>query len=81
MDTRKIVGTNLRHFREQRGLSQIEFGKVSGFHPNYIGDIEHGKRNISVDNLTKIAEALELPIHILFIEGAHLWLKKTKRKR
>jgi len=52
------IGDNIRALRKQRGYSQEEFADIVGFSRSYYTEIETGKRNISVLNLTKIIEAL-----------------------
>jgi transcriptional regulator with XRE-family HTH domain len=53
------LGDNIRKARNQRGYSQEEFAEIAGFSRSYYTEIETGKRNISVLNLVKIAEALK----------------------
>jgi len=54
------IGDNIRTIRKQRGYSQEEFADVAGFSRSYYTEIETGKRNISVLNLIKIIEALNV---------------------
>ena len=54
------LGKNIRKIRNQRGYSQEEFAEIAGFSRSYYTEIETGKRNISVLNLVKIAEALKV---------------------
>lgn len=42
-----------------RGLSQEALGEVAGLHRTYIGDIEQGRRNVSLLNICRIAGALD----------------------
>jgi transcriptional regulator with XRE-family HTH domain len=53
------LGQNIRKIRNQRGYSQEEFAEIAGFSRSYYTEIETGKRNISILNLVKIAEALK----------------------
>jgi len=53
------LGDNIRKIRNLRGYSQEEFAEIAGFSRSYYTEIETGKRNISVLNLIKIAEALK----------------------
>jgi len=53
------LGNNIRKIRIQRGYSQEEFAEIAGFSRSYYTEIETGKRNISILNLIKIAEALK----------------------
>jgi transcriptional regulator with XRE-family HTH domain len=52
------VGRVVRQLREASGLSQEELAAEAGLHRTYISLVERGKRNITVDALSQIAEAL-----------------------
>ena len=52
------VGRVIRKYRESAGLSQEALAAESGLHRTYISLVERGHRNISVDALSQIAEAL-----------------------
>ena len=54
------VGRVIRKYRESIGLSQEALAERSGLHRTYISLVERGRRNITVDALTQIAEALEV---------------------
>jgi transcriptional regulator with XRE-family HTH domain len=54
------VGESIRAARKQRGVSQEEFADIAGFSRSYYTAIETGKRNISVLNLIKIIETLNV---------------------
>ena len=68
MNIIKVFGTNVRKYRTQRKLSQEKFAELCGLHRTYISDIECFRRSISLDNIQKIADALEIQTHKLFIE-------------
>lgn len=60
MDTshRKLVGQNVRRFRQKLGLSQEALAERSDFHWTYISGVERGKYNLSLDSIVRIAKAL-----------------------
>ena len=62
----------VRGRREELGLSQDELAHRSGLHRTYISDIERGARNLSLKNLVRLAEALEVPASKLmsWVEGS-----------
>lgn len=57
-DLQKRVGQNIRRHREERGLSQESFADVLGWHRTYIGGIERGERNLSLQSVERISEQL-----------------------
>jgi transcriptional regulator with XRE-family HTH domain len=65
-DILELVGKRIRSLRKERGQSQEQLGEKGGFHYSYIGQIERGEKNISLLNLAKIAEALEVSLSQLF---------------
>ena len=52
------VGQRVRRLREKLKWSQEELGFRAGLHRNYIGGIERGERNVGIENVAKLAEAL-----------------------
>ncbi len=58
MDMRRLVGRNVRRFREKKGLTQEQFADMSGFSQQYISGLERGHRNPTVITLYEIAVAL-----------------------
>lgn len=67
MDIIKVFGSNVRKYRTAKGISQEKFAELCGLHRTYISDIECFRRSISLENIQKIADALELDTYKLFI--------------
>lgn len=61
-------GRTVRRLRIQLDVSQETFADLCDLHRTYISDIELGKRNISLENVDKIASALNISISQLFEE-------------
>lgn len=68
MDILKVFGTNVRFYRTKKGFSQEKFADMCCLHRTYISDIERFNRNISLENIQKIADALEIDTYKLFLE-------------
>lgn len=66
--TRKIFARNLREIRVKQGLSQEELADIAGLHRTYVGSVERGERNISIDNMERLATALKINIQDLLID-------------
>ncbi|HEY9086301.1 MAG TPA: helix-turn-helix transcriptional regulator [Candidatus Tyrphobacter sp.] len=56
--TRLILARNLRRQRALRGISQERLADLAGLHRTYVGSIERAERNVSVDNIERLARAL-----------------------
>lgn len=65
---RRLLAANLRRLRQELGLSQEDFAEKLGFHRTYISSIERCQRNVSVDNLDKMARALKIKVALLLEE-------------
>lgn len=68
VDIIKVFGGNVRKYRIEKGVSQEKFAELCGLHRTYISDIECFRRSISLDNIQKIANALEIETYKLFVE-------------
>lgn len=60
------LGLRIREIRKNLGYSQEELADKADLHRTYIGAIERGEQNVSIDNIEKIANALSVPIITLF---------------
>ena len=60
-ELRRVVAANVRRLRKAKGLSQEAFADDCGLHRTYIGGIERAERNVSLDNIERMARALAVP--------------------
>lgn len=60
------IGNRIRELRGKTGLSQEKFAQKIGMDRTYFASVELGKRNISIKNIEKIANGLEISISELF---------------
>jgi transcriptional regulator with XRE-family HTH domain len=56
----RLFGNAVRDRRERLGISQEELAYRAGLHRTYIGGIERGERNLGLNNIVRIAKALEV---------------------
>ena len=62
----KVVGQRIRNYRTQKGLSQDKLAELSGFHPTYIGQLERGEKNATLESIEKLTSALHISLSTLF---------------
>lgn len=62
------IGTTIRAYRLQKGLSQGDIEKKTGLLRCYLSRVENGHTIPSLDTLSKIAQALDLPIAQFFAD-------------
>ncbi|MDE6231344.1 MAG: helix-turn-helix transcriptional regulator [Muribaculaceae bacterium] len=62
----KDFGVKVQQLRKELGISQEELAYRAGFHRTYIGMIERAERNITLSNIKKLADALNVNIKDLF---------------
>ena len=69
MIDQKLLGSRIKSLRVQKGLSQDKLGELSGMNGKYLGEVERGNSNISITNLSKLSDVLEVPfLSLLNIE-------------
>ena len=66
MSIQKKFGYYIRIFRQNLGLSQEKFSLKIGMDRTYYASVENGKRNISIANIQKIADGLNISLSELF---------------
>lgn len=65
-DPLELFGLRLRELRLQRDLSQQALAQAAGLDRTYISGVERGTRNVSLRNIVKLADVLEVPLTHLF---------------
>lgn len=70
MSLLKVFANNLRMYRLKKGLTQDGLAALTGLHRTYISAVERGKRSIALDNIEKIANALEIEAPLLFVKSS-----------
>lgn len=63
-----VFARNLRRERQARGISQESLAELAGLHRTYVSSVERGERNISIDNIERLAKALEIQSIVLLKE-------------
>ena len=69
MDIVKVFAHNVRKYRTEKGLSQEALAEKANLHRTYICAVEREKRSIALDNVQKIADALEIETYLLFLKN------------
>ena len=64
--TAKILWQRIRNYRTARGLSQEKLAELSGVHHTYVGQVERGEKNATIESIEKIATALNISLSTLF---------------
>lgn len=65
-DLQRLLGARLRAYRQERSLSQEAFADVLGVHRTYMGSLERGERNLSLQSVERLAERLGVePLDLL----------------
>ena len=71
MDIVHVFGSNVKSYRQALGISQEAFAERCGLHRTYISAIECFRRNISLENIQRIADALGIDAYKLFMEEGY----------
>lgn len=65
-DLINTIGHRIRNYRTENNLSQEKLAELSGCHPTYIGQVERGEKNATIESIEKIASALDISLSTLF---------------
>lgn len=66
MDIVRVFSQNVRKYRLQKGMSQEELADKANLHRTYISAVECERRSIALENIQRIADALEIETYLLF---------------
>ena len=66
---RRIFAENLRKARLARGLSQEDLAELASLHRTYVGSVERAERNVSIDNMERLAAAVGVSLPSLLQEA------------
>lgn len=77
MDSKKCFGASVKYWRNRLGISQEALAERSDMHRTYICDVERGARNVSLETIERLAEALEISSFTLFLSFRKTASEKT----
>ena len=66
------LAVNVRYYRNKCGYSQEYLAELAGLHRTYISAVERERRNISIENIQHIAEALNIEPYLLLMDPQNL---------
>ncbi|MBO6261117.1 MAG: helix-turn-helix transcriptional regulator [Bacilli bacterium] len=66
MTINKQLGARIRYLRQQKNMTIEDLALEAGINRNYLGDLERGTRNPTVDILNRISVALDVTLSVLF---------------
>lgn len=66
IDIREIFGKRVRYYRKNRKLSQEQLAELCDLHPTYIGQLERGEKNASLETIMRVCEGLSISPDVLF---------------
>jgi len=65
---RRVFGRRVREARVRQGLTQQELARRAGMHPAYVGGVERGQRNVTLEVVERLARALGVAAAELMVE-------------
>ncbi|MBR5177706.1 MAG: helix-turn-helix transcriptional regulator [Lachnospiraceae bacterium] len=60
------LGQRLKNYRLHKGLSQEKLAELANCHPTYIGQLERGEKNATIESILKLSSALNISLSDLF---------------
>ena len=80
MNIKDTIGARIRELRKEQKLSQEYLAFLCDLDRTYIGSVENGKRNISIENIEKIARALKISLQDFFYHDSFAHRESSKIK-
>lgn len=75
----RLIGARVRSIRKSKGLTQEQLAELANTSHSYIGDLERGERNVTLQSLQKISEALGVGFFDLFQYGEFVDIGKENK--
>lgn len=72
MDITKELGLRIRYYRKEQHMTQERLAEICNLHPTYIGQLERGEKNATVESVYRIAKGLDIPISKLLEKVEYL---------
>lgn len=72
MDITKELGFRIRYYRKEKHITQEKLAEICSLHPTYIGQLERGEKNATVESIYRIAKGLNIPISRLLEDVEYL---------
>ncbi len=70
------LGLRIRNYRKQKKISQEQLAEMCSLHPTYIGQVERGEKNVTIESLYKITSSLEISLSDL-LQNIEFFEKST----
>lgn len=71
MNISKELGLKIRFYRKEKRMTQEQLAEICGFHPTYIGQLERGEKNASVETLYRVSQGLNISMCRLLDENIY----------
>lgn len=78
MNISKELGLKIRFYRKEKRITQEQLAEICGFHPTYIGQLERGEKNASIETLYRVSRGLNISMCSLMNEIEHSTDKQTE---
>lgn len=56
------LGMRIRYYRKERHITQEKLAEICNLHPTYIGQLERGEKNATIESIYRIAKGLNISI-------------------